>query len=215
MRIGIVVGHNMGAQGAVRVTKDRKSEFVWNSEVAQALAEASPQVRVFFRPSGVGYAREVALAYAEADRWGADVTAELHFNGGPPSATGTETLYATESGRVLAERVHGPIVAAMGLRDRGLKRVEKGGNGYGALMAGKAPAVILEPYFGSNAGDCRRADERLGRYVAAILDGMGAAPVPINRPPPVVEARPAEDAAALAARLADLERRVTLLEARA
>ena len=199
MKIAIVVGHNETGQGAKRVT-DGRSEFDWNGELAQTLARMSPVVKVFHRiyHGPRSYTAEVRECYSRVNAWGADVSLELHFNGGPASATGTETLYATNAGKALAERVHGPIVAALGLRDRGLKKLTATDNGYGALMAGRAPAVILEPYFGSNRGDCERADERFDAYAAAILSAFAA---------PVVQMT-------MEAKIADLERRVRALEGR-
>ena len=77
----------------------------------------------------------------------------LHFNAHNGSATGSETLYwrSSKLGKNLATRARG----AMLLRDT------------------KAPCVILEPFFGDNAGELKAARERLpelARQVARSVE---------------------------------------------
>jgi len=214
MKIAIVVGHNAKAQGARRATEDRESEFVWCGRLADLIAQTWPdEVQVFRREaSPSGYEAEIRAAYAEVDAWGADVSAELHFNAATaPAASGTETWYATDAGRAVAERVNQALVHVLGLRDRGIKRAGKaaapgvdGTRGYTSLITGRAPAVLVELYFGSNPGDCRRADAvriDLARALYAALKGT----VPAT--PPASEPR------SLEARLAAIEARLAALEA--
>jgi len=214
MKIAIVVGHNAKAQGARRATEDGESEFVWCGRLADLMAQSWPEtVRVFRReatPSG--YEAEIRAAYAKVDAWGTEVSAELHFNAAiSPAASGTETWYVTDAGRAVAKRVSDALVQVLGLPDRGIKRAGKalapgvdGTRGYASLIAGRAPAVLVELYFGSNASDCRRADAvrpDLARALyEALTDSVAAAPPPIE--PRSVEAR-----------LATLEARVAALEA--
>lgn len=169
-KIGIVIGHNERAQGAVRAT-DGTSEYVWNGRLAEMIRALNPdQVRIFRRKS---QPNEIRACYAEVDAWGADVTCELHFNAAAaPSATGTETLYATNAGKAVAERVQAAMVKALGLRDRGLLE-RKTGNGATSLLAGRAPAVLIEPYFGSNPADCRVADARMADLADAVFRALG------------------------------------------
>ena len=117
-------------------------------------------------PYPAGYRAEIEVVYDLVDVWGADVSAELHFNASTAAAaSGTETWYASEAGRVLAERVNAALVRVLGLPDRGLKKAGRaiakgidGTRGYESLICGRCPAVLIESYFGSNAGDCLRAD---------------------------------------------------------
>ena len=89
--------------------------------------------------------------YEETDRWGANATVELHFNGSnSPDSTGTETLTSgTPASMALAVAVNQAMVTALGLRDRGVKTRSSGGGG-AALISGRAPAVLIEPFFGSS-----------------------------------------------------------------
>lgn len=175
-KLAIVVGHNHRAQGAVRIT-DGVSEFVWNSKLASMIAAHAPdQIKVFFRQHGAGYSREVDKVYAQLDAWGANASVELHFNGiGNPKVHGGMTLSSGTSGSMeLAQHIQSHSVAALGVRDLGIKvrgRKDRGGR---SLHAGKAPAIMTEPFFGSNADDCRRADRHMDELAEAIVRGAWA-----------------------------------------
>ena len=161
MRIAIVVGHNARSQGAVRVT-DGVSEFEWNGDLAEMVKECSPEhVRIFHRRADAGYTAQINRVYGEVDAWGADVSLELHFNAARKRAKGCETLSSGTSGSLLlARELQSATVADLPVRDRGVKLRPRGeGRGWRSLWAGKAPAVITEPYFGSNAGECAMADD--------------------------------------------------------
>jgi len=169
MKIALVVGHNARAQGAVRVT-DGRTEYDWNGDLAEMIQEIDPEaVKVFHRRPDGGYSREIDRVYGEVDRWGADVSLELHFNAATPAAHGCETLSSGTRGSLrLAEAVQAAMLAAMPVRDRGVKvraAHERGGR---SLWAGIAPAVMLEPYFGSNAGECHMADDHKEMLAEAI-----------------------------------------------
>ena len=209
-KIGIVVGHNQRAQGAVRVT-DGVSEFVWCSKLAEMIRALNPeQIGVFHRehnPSGVG--AEVRAVYAEVDAWGAYVTCELHFNSFNASATGTETLYATNAGKLVAIDVQKAMLKALGLRDRGLVHRQTG-NGAPALLAGRAPAVLIEPYFGSNPADCHAADAGRDLLAFELFTALGGV-VTSAKGPKLVRDEPAPRppvGETLYARIAAVERRL-------
>jgi N-acetylmuramoyl-L-alanine amidase len=178
MRIAVKVGHNVKAQGAVR--KDGISEWIWNCELADMIRQHDPDsVRVFLREPGAGGVRK---AYAAVDAWNADVSIELHFNSvGSSQATGTETLSSGSKGSLaLAEKVQEAMVGVLGLRDRGIlirtpwgkTKLERRGST--SLHAGKAPAVLIEPYFGSNPGDCATADRNKQALACAIYNAARA-----------------------------------------
>ena len=172
MRIAIVVGHNKQAQGAVRVT-DGRTEFDWNGELASLIASHSTDVRIFFRLKGGGYSREIDEVYAQVDDWKADCSIELHFNGSAnANAKGCLTLTSGTTGsRKLAGSVHKRMLAVMGGEDDGIRargRHERGGR---SLWQGKAPAILVEPYFGSNAAECLIADMHMDELAEAIYRG--------------------------------------------
>lgn len=198
MKLAVVVGHNVASQGARRVT-DGQSEYIWCGLLAQRMATLAPRsVRVFRRTPGSG---EIARVYREVADWGAGAAVELHFNSfSQASATGTETLHnGSATPRALALAVQAQMVAALGLPDRGLKKVNKGQRGFATVSAAAQPTVLLEPYFGSNAGDCNRADARIDALARAILVGCGVSlsTAPVTRPaPPAPEMHAAPASAA-------------------
>lgn len=172
-KIALVIGHNARSQGAVRVT-DGRTEYDWMTDLASQICAQDPALfRVFRRPPGLGYSTEIRQAYAAVDAWGADASIELHFNGSASSAaTGTETLASGTTGSLrLAQLIQLAMVGALGLRDRGLVTRKRGDRGGESLWQGRAPAVLIEPYFGSNPSDCAAAD----RHFHQLAQGINAA----------------------------------------
>lgn len=186
-RLAIVVGHNSEKQGAVRGDTG-ETEFVWNSDLAKMIEDEARdypglEVKTFYRQPGLGYSREIRRVYEETDRWGANATVELHFNSSAsPNATGTETLTSgTPASMALAVSVNQEMVAALGLKDRGVKTRSAGDRGGASLMSGRAPAVLIEPFFGSSAKGQQATDsssekralaEAVVRGVASSMNAM-------------------------------------------
>lgn len=176
MKIAIVVGHNAVARGAVRIT-DGLTEFEWNSDLAMMIREIDPEsVRVFYRRLGGGYSREIDRVYAEVDAWGADVSIELHFNGSAdPRAEGCLTLSSGTAGSMaLAREVQRRMQAVMQNEDDGILVRGRNDRGGRSLWAGRAPAILTEPYFGGNARFCHVADARKDELAEAIYQGAVA-----------------------------------------
>lgn len=175
MKLAIIVGHNKDAQGAARVT-DGVTEYVWNSALAELIEDQGNDVKVFFRTKGGGYSAEIDRVYAEVDAWGATASVELHFNAaGDDRVAGCETLSSGSSGSTaLCEALQSRMVAVMGERNRGIKVVSKDERGGRSLWAGKAPAALIEPYFGSNPDSCDLADVKARDLAKAIYEAARA-----------------------------------------
>ena len=163
----VVVGHNSRSQGAVR--KDTgETEFSWNSRLADMIDALSHRpeyaglfVRVFHRDPRIGsYRREIEDVYRRTDKWGADVTVELHFNSHHnPKATGTETLSSgSRMSTKYAYALQEEMLDALDLKDRG-KKIVRTGRGSASLISGKAPAALIEPFFGSSDKGLAATDE--------------------------------------------------------
>lgn len=175
-RIVIIVGHNARAQGATRVL-DGRTEWDWNGKLAHMIRDHDPaNVSILLRQGGGGYSREIDRVYAEADRLGAACTVELHFNGSSsPQANGGLTLSSGTSGSLaLAAEVRARAAKALGNRDRGIKTVRRTDRGGRSLWQGRAPAILTEPYFGSNAGECVAADLHMDELAEAVFRGATA-----------------------------------------
>lgn len=187
MKLAVVIGHNSRSQGAVR-SDTGESEYVWNGRLAQLMERLAPEfgveLRVFRRVSGGGYRTEIRRVYSQVDQWGADASIELHFNGSSnPDATGIETLSSgTALSLRLAQAVQDEMIIALGLRDRGVKTVGGSDRGGASLIAGAAPAILVEPFFGSSpkgqaATDEGREQEALAEaYLRGAASALGAFP---------------------------------------
>jgi len=180
MKLAIVVGHNAHSQGAVR-SDTGESEYQYNSHLATLIRKLGSrrhvEVLMFVREPGLGYTAEIEDVYKRVDAEGADASIELHFNSsGNPSASGTETFTSGSPKSVmLAEAVQMEMVEVLGLADRGIKirNNRTKGRGYKSLVAGRAPAILIEPFFGSSVkGKAASDSEHERRMLAeAIFEG--------------------------------------------
>jgi len=176
MKLAIVIGHNSSGQGAERCDL-RQSEYEWNGGLAEAMEAIAHlygiEAKIFRRPAGVGYSTEIARVYGEVDDWGADASMELHFNAASATATGCEMLSSgTPASLALAGAVQDAVLARFGLRDRGVKILKSGDRGHASVVAGAAPAIITEPFFGSNASDCAVIGADVEDLAAAQMAGV-------------------------------------------
>ncbi|MGR1583355.1 N-acetylmuramoyl-L-alanine amidase [Thalassobius sp. S69A] len=177
MKLAVVVGHNARAQGAIRQDTG-ETEWSWNSKLAMRIYDLAPaaiDVKVFFRnPVIRSYTKEIQDVYRRSDEWGADATVELHFNSHHnPDATGTETLSSgSRMSLAYAGALQEHMLDALGLKDRG-EKIVRTGRGSASLISGKAPAALIEPFFGSSPEGLAATDE--GREVDALARAILAA----------------------------------------
>jgi hypothetical protein len=127
-----------------------------------------------------------ARGYTEAMRWlGGELRAlgsirlavELHFNAASATANGHEWLHwpGSANGRRLATQMHLAMGEAFpGIRARGVK-TPIAGRGDGFLRWTPCPAVIAEPFFGSNRADWRHVGWQQERLAGALAAGLAAA----------------------------------------
>lgn len=180
-RLAIVVGHNSQDQGAVR-RDNGESEYLFNSRIASLMEEYARvkfpdlEVRTFFRQPMGSYSVEIERVYKQTDAWNAHLTMELHFNASEnPDASGSETLTSgTPASMAAAVAVNDEVVRALGLRDRGVKTRSKG-RGSASLISGKAPAILVEPFFGTSTKGLTATDEVHEEKALAMAYIRGAA----------------------------------------
>ncbi len=156
-RVAICVGHSRkGDSGAVSV--GNVSEWRYNREVAVILKEKLKQRGIYSvviddYPAS-SYMAAMRACAAEVDKHDVDIAIELHFNSySSSSAEGFEYLHYESSaeGKRLAlclEKAHVGVVQPQ--KNRGIKAIGPEGRGSGFLRLVKPPAVICEPFFGSN-----------------------------------------------------------------
>jgi len=164
MRLAVVIGHNARSRGAVR--KDTgETEYEWNGRLAKIMEDLACEyhltLKVFRRTAGAGYYKQIRQVYAATDGWGADASIELHFNSSAnPKSTGVEMLSSGSTRSLaLAAAVQGQMVDVLGLRDRGVKIRTAQQRGGPSLHWGRAPAILGEPFFGSNRDGLLATDE--------------------------------------------------------
>lgn len=173
IKIAIVVGHTpKGDQGAYSPHL-QKSEQPFNLGVAaNALKELAPNTYDVYTHTIQGYyERQKALATLLNGK-AYDLVIELHFNAASPLANGTECLYwfASKKGKEYAQAISAGIAKEYGTTIRGDKGaralVNKEDRGYWFTYLPKAPAVIVEPFFGSNEEALKFKDEK--RYACVL-----------------------------------------------
>jgi N-acetylmuramoyl-L-alanine amidase len=156
-RVAVCVGHSRkGDQGAVSV--GGVSEWAFNKSVAGILKDQLKQRGIYAividdYPAAT-YSGAMRAVSKEIDKHNVDIAIELHFNSfSSSSAEGFEYLHYESSakGKKLAiclEKAHEEAVQPQ--KNRGIKAIGSKGRGGGFLRSVRPPAVICEPFFGSN-----------------------------------------------------------------
>jgi len=158
--VGICVGHSRPADsGALSV--GGVNEWLFNVRLAALLKKYLQQKRI----SSIIYDEYEGSTYTSAMRWislqmaedKVTVAIELHFNSATPSASGCEMLYYRDSkrGNRLASSLQREVLAEYNTKDRGIKPTKRFSRGGAFLAKTKCPAVICEPFFGSNEREWR------------------------------------------------------------
>lgn len=183
MKIAICIGHSRkGDKGAVSV--GGVSEFVFNTNIGAA-------IRTLLMRAGIDCEVENFYAgnsYPEAMRWlaallrrkGYTHAVELHFNSADAAANGHEFLHhpASIPGRKLAMALAESFQAAFPRskpRDGGVKPIPKGGRGDLFASLTHCPAVICEPFFGSNRAEWNKFSTGTGQAALAETIARGIA----------------------------------------
>jgi N-acetylmuramoyl-L-alanine amidase len=180
--VALVIGHDpkeSGAQGeftATDGTRVKVSEYPYNvvvsGKVRQRLsAEKGIHIHDVRRHLCGGYHGMVRHVNGIDPAF----AVELHFNAADdPKANGTETLFwhASERSRELATIFQAAVITRWQLRDRGLKPINLGERGAPFLRGTRCPAIICEPFFGSNAKEMQHAMDRVDQLAAAYADAI-------------------------------------------
>lgn len=168
LKVAVVVGHNSNKKGAKALPPLDLHEFDYYNPIADIMVQEGSdfdlEVRKFNRRDVGSYSQEIRNVYAEVDAYDPDISIELHFNSvDAPEARRSEVLSSGSSNSLkLAGIIYDELVQAFNRTSKPhlqVKTLEKNDRGYTSLHSGKAPAVIVEPFFGSNPEDCLLADQ--------------------------------------------------------
>jgi N-acetylmuramoyl-L-alanine amidase len=100
--------------------------------------------------------------YSEVNEWNPVLSTELHFNSYTFTAQGSEVLSSGTDGSVrFAQETQLELVRLFNRNrhgDRGIKIRNQKQRGGSSLFAGIAPAILVEPFFGSNRLECQMVD---------------------------------------------------------
>ena len=183
--IALCVGHSRRLvsgrpEGGAVAVDGKTQEWAWNAglarQIAQQLHDAhglSALIVDDYRGHGYGGSMRRLGALLAAEH--VALAVELHFNSSAPQAHGHEWLHwhSSGKGKLAATQLHLAMCAAFpSIRPRGVKGITIAERGAKFLRETHCPAVIAEPFFGSNQNDfalISQAPQRLARAIAAGL----------------------------------------------
>jgi N-acetylmuramoyl-L-alanine amidase len=105
---------------------------------------------------GIGYGTAIANLATSIKTKGCNLAIELHFNSAHPEANGHEWLFweTSKNGQRLAQCFHNAMAKSYPeATKRGLKPINEKSRGGHFLRSTHCPAIICEPFFGSNYKD--------------------------------------------------------------
>jgi N-acetylmuramoyl-L-alanine amidase len=184
--IALVVGHDESSRGA-QLLDTGVREWGWCRELAASLQEQLQPRRlepmVFLRDPAIRtYRGQLAELCGRVNGHPARVVLSLHFNAAPSSHrglwSGATALHwpSSTSGRRAAEVLSAAAAEAIGNRNRGAKPQAESwaGSPLYILRDTRAPAVILEPFFGDHVEDATAATRARdsGRLALFLADAI-------------------------------------------
>tara|TARA_R110002020_G_scaffold60496_18_gene163869 strand:+ start:1278 stop:1835 length:558 start_codon:yes stop_codon:yes gene_type:complete len=179
MKIGLAVGHSrLGDQGAYSVGEYVLSEWDFNRDLVRRVAsplKGKVDFVIYDQYPVKSYTAGINYLAKKLKEDQVDAVIEFHFNSAGPKSTGHEWLYwhSSKQGSRLAYALRDEMSEAYpDLASRGAKpRVAKQRGSY-FLRKVSPPAVIAEPFFGSNADEWRMINNNRGKlagvYARAI-----------------------------------------------
>lgn len=180
MMIAICVGHSRpGDEGAVSVggISERFANSRLARQILSKLEDLNIECEIIDRYQGATYGAAMRWLGRKLATIGATGAVELHFNSAIPAAHGHEWLHWHESvgGRYLAQHLNRCMTAACPThKARGLVAIGPKDRGAEFLRCTPCPAVIAEPYFGSNAQEWAWAVNHQHELAQVIADGIAA-----------------------------------------
>lgn len=177
--IALCVGHSrLGDSGAT--SSDGTNEWDYNSKLAKVISRKLVALKhstvVIDKYDGSGYSAAIRWLSADLRKRGAKVAVELHFNAAGSGATGHEWLcwHSSKGGYSMAQSLDQAFQSCVSeIKSRGVKTRTASDRGSLFLRLTPCPAVIGEPFFGSNPNDWAigKDMEKIGHAYAVGIHG--------------------------------------------
>lgn len=177
-RIAVIVGHNSKSQGAY--SKElQTTEYMYYMKVVERLKELlGDKIDVYFRKPNSSYGAEMREVLARLNKIDYDYVLELHFNSASSSEIqGCECIafYKSVKGLELAKNFNELISRDMNIKNRGIIKVNNSNQrGAYGIMKAKAPYVLVEPFFGSNAKAKDFSVDKMTNLLIQFIERNGA-----------------------------------------
>lgn len=172
-KIAIVVGHTPRRDKGAFSPYLLQSEQPYNLQVALQLKSLAPELYDVHTHTFQEYYKRQAAMSAKLNAGGYRLAIELHFNAASsPTANGTYCLYwyGSKVGKGVAQHLSEDICKAFSTKLRAVggaqALVNEHDRGYWFTALTNMPAVIVEPFFGSNIEALRFQDT--GKYVRVL-----------------------------------------------
>lgn len=169
MKVAVIVGHEKVRPGARLCVEEYVSEYMYNKIVAQHLEGLAKQnnldLMVIYRDQ-----KGRNGAYREAEKNGADLIIELHFNSAAnPEARGCEVICSGKHAwSKFCDHILAEMEAVFGGPIRGIKVPRHTDRGW-ANVTRPLPYFLLEPFFGSNHDQASIALSKTMDYAQGIV----------------------------------------------
>lgn len=157
--LAICVGHSRYNDMGAVACDEETNEWTYNLQVAKSIKEelddaGVPSV-IVHEYTGNNYSESMKNLSVELKELKVTSAIELHFNAATPAAHGSEMLYwhKSKKSEKLAQCLQDQVVETFGVKDRGVKPKTAKSRGARFLKETHCPAVITEPFFGSNQED--------------------------------------------------------------
>jgi len=176
--LAICVGHSRYNDMGAVACDGETNEWTYNKRVAQVfqetLEDAGVPAIVVYEYVGKGYTESMENLSEQLKELGVSSAVELHFYAATPAAHGSEMLHwhRSKQSKALAQSLQRSVVAEFGCKDRGLKPKRQGDRGALFLSKTHCPAVIVEPFFGTNEEDWEMFSRGFEALGIALADGF-------------------------------------------
>jgi N-acetylmuramoyl-L-alanine amidase len=172
MRIAISSGHSHRDPGAVGVLRERTENVRVADRVAAILNTGSSghSAVVYHDNTSTSSRQNVNETAQWHNRQTRDRDVQIHFNAFKPTQAprGTEMLYLSQAGRVIAARASAAVAQAGGFINRGAKMRTN----LGFLNQTRMPAVLTEICFVDSAADVRLYQANFEAIVTALARAL-------------------------------------------